>query len=379
MDFSNMTGEVADVLKNISKQSATSISTAADIPKVTRLPFGMLEMDAATNGGIPYNRISIFWGIEGSGKGNLAYNNIRESQRLNPRKVTVFIDAEGTFDPEWAAKFGINLEMLIVFKPETGEDAVDAIIAFLKAEEVDLVVVDSLPALITTRELERSVDTAEVGGNALLIKRLMVKAVAVLSHEEGRGHKIALVCINQVRLKIGQMHGNPEDMPCGKAPKFFSSLIIKLYAKDVYDKAINADKAAFRDTNVTITKSKVLVNARTTTYKMALIETDDTPVGRCDSWNAANNYLKSFGYIEKSKSGYLLYLSGKDSEPVEYDRLMDIKDSYRADPEFAHLLNSLIFKEMSGSATLVKAKEESDSPEPAKVFLKFGKGNSSDE
>ena len=206
-DFSKVTGELGDVLKNISKQSATSISTASDVPKLTRLPFGMLEMDAVTNGGIPYNRISIFWGIEGSGKGNLAYNNIRESQRLNPNKVSVFIDAEGTFDPEWAEKFGINLDMLIIFKPQTGEDAVDAIISFLEAVEVDLVVVDSLPALVMTRELERSVDTAEVGGNALLIKRLMVKAVAVLSKEEGRGHKVALVCINQVRLKIGQMHG----------------------------------------------------------------------------------------------------------------------------------------------------------------------------
>lgn len=367
-DFPMMGGELGNVLKNISKQSATSISTASNVPSLSRLPFGMLEMDAATNGGIPYNRISIFWGIEGSGKGNLAYNNIRESQRLNPRKVVVFIDAEGTFDPDWAAKFGINLDMLIVFKPQTGEDAVDAIISFLKAEEVDLVVVDSLPALITTRELERSADTAEVGGNALLIKRLMVKAVAVLSHEEGRGHKVALLCINQVRLKIGQMHGNPEDMPCGKAPKFFSSMIIKLYAKDVHDKAINADKAAFRDTNVTITKSKVLVNARTTTYKMALIATDDTLVGRCDSWNAVNNYLKNFGYIEKSKSGYLLYVAGKNEDPVEYDRLMDIKDSYRADADFAQLLHTLIFNEMSGEAKLVEVKDE-----PVKGLLKIRK------
>lgn len=370
-NFSILDGEVGNVLKNITKQSPTSISTADNVPKLTRLPFGMLEMDAATNGGIPYNRISIYWGIEGSGKGNLAYNNIRESQRINPRKVVVFVDAEGTFDPSWAEKFGINLEMLIIFKPETGEDAVDAIIAFLKAEEVDLVVVDSLPALVTTRELERSVDTAEVGGNSLLIKRLMVKAVAVLSQEEGRGHRVALVCINQVRLKIGQMHGNPEDMPCGKAPKFFSSLIIKLYAKDVHDKAINADKAAFRETNVTITKSKVLINARTTTYKMALIETEDTPIGRCDSWNAVNNYLKSFGYIEKGKNNYLLYLGGKDKDPVEYDRLMDIKDSYRSDPDFAQVLHSLIFTEMSGEATLVKAKEE-----PVQGLLKIKKATS---
>ncbi len=371
-DFPMMGGELGNVLKNISKQSATSISTASNVPSLSRLPFGMLEMDAATNGGIPYNRISIFWGIEGSGKGNLSYNNIRESQRLNPNKVVVFIDAEGTFEPDWAAKFGINLEMLIIFKPQTGEDAVDAIISFLKAEEVDLVVVDSLPALITTRELERSADTAEVGGNALLVKRLMVKAVAVLSHEEGRGHKVALLCINQVRLKIGQMHGNPEDMPCGKAPKFFSSMIIKLYAKDVHDKAINPDKAAFRDTNVTITKSKVLVNARTTTYKMALIATDDTLVGRCDSWNSVNNYLKNFGYIEKSKNGYLLYVAGKNEDPVEYDRLMDIKESYRADADFAQLLHTLIFNEMSGEAKLIDANPTLKT-EPVKGLLKIRK------
>lgn len=372
-DLSSIKGELGEVLKKISKHSVNSISLASSVPQIKRLPFGLFEMDTLTNGGMPYNRITTVWGIEGSGKGNLVFNAIRMSQMMNPRKVQVWVDAEGTFDPTWAIRFGINLDFLIVYKPPTGEDACDAIEAFTKADEVDMVVVDSLPALVPVRELERSMDTAEVGGNALLIRRLTNKLVTALTGEEARGHEVLVVYINQVRFKIGQMHGNPESMPCGIAPRFFSSLIIKLYAKDVFDKAINAEKASFRETNVTLTKSKVFVNGRTTVYKIALIATDDIPVGRCDSWNAVNNYLKNFGLIEKVKEGYELFVQGKGKKPVVYERLMDVKAAYQIDPAFANLLHNLIATEMSGEATYIEDKKDTAPKNPLKLTM--GKAN----
>lgn len=335
-------GELGEVIKRIAKNKPDLVTKANNIPHIKRLPFGMFELDYATRGGIPYNRITMFWGIESSGKSTKTYLLIRMSQKLYPRKFQAYIDAESTFDPSWAEAYGVDLDRLLVIRPESGEQASEVLEAMIKTLEIDLIVVDSLPALLPMREMERDMETAEVGGNALLVRRMTTKTVAFLATEQLRGHDVAVVFINQVRLKIGQLHGNPETMPCGQAPKFYSSLIIKFYAKDVVDKSIHPEKPAYRDTIATITKSKVLINSKKTDYKIAMIDNGVQGLGETDSFNAVNGYLKNFGFVEKVKEGYALYEDGLDQEPTIYEKVGDIKDLYQTDKMFANKLHSLV-------------------------------------
>lgn len=335
-------GEIGEVMKRVAKKNPNLVAKANQIPEVKRLPFGMFELDYATRGGIPFNRITTFWGMESSGKTTHTYLLIRMAQYLHPNTIQVYIDVESTFDPQWAMQLGIDLDRLLVIKPEYGEQAVELAEAFIKTMEVSLLIIDSLPAILPTRELERDAETAEVGGNALLIRRMTTKIVAFLSQEQQRGHEIAVVYINQVRLKIGQLHGNPETMPCGQAPKFYASLVIKFYAKDVIDKTVNPDKATYRDTIATISKSKILINSKKTEYRLAMIETDFQQVGETDSFNSVNGYLKAFGLVEKEKDGYHLYENGRDNDPVVYNKLSDIKELYQMDKLFATKLHDLI-------------------------------------
>jgi recombination protein RecA len=188
--------------------------------KVAGIPTGSLSLDMALGGaGIPRGRVTELFGPESSGKTTLALHVIASAQRAGG--VAAFIDAEHALDTTWAKRLGVDVSGMLVSQPDTGEQALEIVEMLVRSNSVDVIVVDSVAALTPTVEIEGQMGDRHVGLQARLMSQAMRKLTAVI----GRS-KTALIFINQIRMKIGVMFGNPETTPGGRALKFYSSVRI---------------------------------------------------------------------------------------------------------------------------------------------------------
>ena len=182
------------------------------------IPTGNLLIDRALGvGGLPRGRIVEVYGPESSGKTTLTLTAIAQAQQRGG--LAAFIDVEHALDPQYARKLGVNLDDLLVSQPSSGEEALQICEALVRSNAIDVVVLDSVAALVTKQELEGEIGDSTVGTQARLMSAAMRKLTALIS-------KARTVCIftNQIREKIGVMFGNPETTPGGRALKFFSSV-----------------------------------------------------------------------------------------------------------------------------------------------------------
>jgi len=186
------------------------------------IPSGSLALDLALGvGGIPRSRITEIFGPEASGKTTLAQHIIAEAQRSGG--MAAYIDAEHALDPSYAANCGVNVEELLISQPDTGEQALEICEALVRSSAIDVIVIDSVAALVPRAEIEGDMGEPQVGLQA----RLMSQALRKLAAAIGRSGT-AVVFINQLREKVGIMFGNPEVTPGGRALKFYSSVRIDL-------------------------------------------------------------------------------------------------------------------------------------------------------
>ena len=210
-------------LKQIEKSfGAGSIMKLAgeDIQGVPGISTGALSLDIALGGrGIPRGRVCELFGPEGSGKTTVALHVIASAQKDGG--VAAFIDAEHALDPTWARRLGVNLENLLVSQPDTGEQALEICEMLVRSNAVDVVVVDSVAALIPRAEIEGEMGDQHVGLQARLMSQAMRKLTGAISKS-----RTSVIFINQIRMKIGVMFGNPETTPGGNALKFYSSVRI---------------------------------------------------------------------------------------------------------------------------------------------------------
>ncbi len=192
--------------------------------KVDVIPTGSLSLDIALGiGGYPRGRIVEIYGAEASGKTTVALHAIAEAQKAGG--IAAFVDAEHALDPSYAARLGVDLDSLYISQPDTGEQALDIVEKLVSSGAVDLVVVDSVAALVPRSEIEGTIDDQGVGVQA----RLMSRAIRRLTGVVARSHAI-VIFINQIRHKI-QAYGNPETTPGGLALKFAASVRISVHAK----------------------------------------------------------------------------------------------------------------------------------------------------
>jgi recombination protein RecA len=178
---------------------------------------GSLSLDLALGGqGIPSGRVAEIFGPESSGKTTLALHVVAQAQRNGG--IAAFIDAEHALDPGWAKKLGVQLETLLVSQPGCGEEAMHIAELLIKSNSVDVIVIDSVAALVPKKELEGEIGDSHVGLQARLMSQSLRKLTGVISKS-----KTCVIFINQIREKIGVMFGNPETTPGGRALKFYSS------------------------------------------------------------------------------------------------------------------------------------------------------------
>ena len=209
---------ITQIEKNVGKGSIMRMGQDAARVNIGAIPTGAMNLDAAVGiGGIPRGRITEIYGPESSGKTTLALHVAANAQKLGG--VSAFIDAEHALDVEYAKRLGVDLENLLVSQPDTGEQALEIAEILVRSGAVDVIVVDSVAALVPRAEIEGDMGDAHVGLQA----RLMSQALRKLAGSINRS-RTSVIFINQLREKIGVMFGNPETTTGGRALKFYSSV-----------------------------------------------------------------------------------------------------------------------------------------------------------
>jgi recombination protein RecA len=212
------------------------------------IPTGSIALDLALGiGGLPRGRVVEIYGPESSGKTTLALHAIAEAQKLGG--TAAFVDVEHALDPNYAAALGVDLENLLVSQPDTGEQALEIAEMLVRSNAVDVVVVDSVAALVTKAELEGDMGDAHVGLQARLMSQALRKLTACISRS-----KTVMIFINQLREKVGVMFGSPETTSGGRALKFYAS--VRLDVRKLEQIKVGTDVVGSR-TRVKVVKNKV--------------------------------------------------------------------------------------------------------------------------
>ncbi len=209
---------MGQIEKQFGKGAIMRLGQKGAIAPIDSIPTGSISLDYALGiGGVPRGRVIEIFGPESSGKTTLALQIIAQAQRLGG--MAAFVDAEHALDANYAVKLGVTLDDLLVSQPDNGEQALEIVEVLVRSGSIDVVVVDSVAALVPRAEIEGEMGDAQVGLQARLMSQALRKLTGVVSKS-----KTALVFINQLREKIGVMFGNPETTTGGRALKFYSSV-----------------------------------------------------------------------------------------------------------------------------------------------------------
>ena len=209
---------VAAIEKNYGKGSIMKLGDSCANIDIEAIPTGSISLDVALGvGGVPRGRIIEIYGPESSGKTTVALHMIAEAQKRNG--IAGFIDAEHALDPQYAKKIGVDIDNLYISQPDNGEQALEIAETMIRSGALDIVIVDSVAALVPKAEIEGDMDDQQVGLHARLMSKAMRKLTGVINRSN-----CAVVFINQLREKVGIMFGNPEVTTGGRALKFYSSV-----------------------------------------------------------------------------------------------------------------------------------------------------------
>lgn len=214
---------------------------------VETIPTGSLSLDLALGGGIPKGRIVEIYGPESSGKTTLALHAVAEVQKSGG--LAAFIDAEHAVDPEYAAKIGVNLDDLLISQPDTGEQALEICETLVRSSAVDVVVIDSVAALVPRAEIEGDMGDSHMGLQARLMSQALRKLTGVIAKS-----KTTVIFINQLRMKIGVMFGNPETTSGGNALKYYSSVRLDIRRTEAIK---DGDNVIGNHVKVKVVKNKI--------------------------------------------------------------------------------------------------------------------------
>jgi len=289
-----------DTLKAIqTKFGEGAIMKFGDSPKVdiNTIPTGSIGLDMALGvGGIPRGRIIEIFGPESSGKTTLSLHIVAEAQKKGG--VCAYIDAEHAMDPEYTKKLGVNIDNLLISQPDTGEEALEIVESLVRTGKIDVIVIDSVAALTPRDEIEGDMGAYHVGKQARLMSQALRKLTAIVAKS-----KTVVIFINQIRMQIGIMFGNPETTTGGKALKFYTSVRLDIRRIAQIKKG---DDIIGNRTRVKVVKNKVAAPFKKTEFDIIYnegISREGEIIALGEKFEILEKKGNSYSYTPVSKSG----------------------------------------------------------------------------
>ena len=253
--FKALENAMRQIEKDFGKGAIMKLGEAAAKMNIEVIPTGSLPLDIALGvGGVPRGRVIEIFGPESSGKTTVALHIIAEAQKLDG--IAAFIDAEHALDPVYAKKLGVDIDNLLISQPDNGEQALEIAEALVRSAAIDVIVIDSVAALVPKNEIEGDMGDSHVGLHARLMSQALRKLTGIISKS-----RTTAIFINQIREKVGVMFGNPETTTGGRALKFYSSVRLDVRKADTLKQG--------NDVVGTRTKVKVVKNKVAPPFKQA--------------------------------------------------------------------------------------------------------------
>ena len=246
---------IAQITKQFGDGSIMKLGENHNV-NIELIPSGSLSLDLALGGGYPKGRIIEIYGPESSGKTTLALHAIAEVQKTGGQAA--FIDAEHALDPSYAEKIGVQIDNLLISQPDNGEQALEICETLVRSNAVDLIVVDSVAALGPQAEIDGDMGDAQMGLQARLMSQAMRKLTAIISKS-----KATVIFINQIRMKLGVMFGNPETTTGGNALKFYASVRVDIRR---IGQIKNGEDIIGNRTKIKVVKNKIAAPFRTAEF-----------------------------------------------------------------------------------------------------------------
>jgi len=334
---------ISQIEKNYGKGSIMKMGKSKAL-EVEAIPTGSISLDMALGvGGLPRGRVIEIYGPEGGGKTTVSLHAIAEAQKKGG--IAAFIDAEHALDPIYAKRLGVDIDNLLISQPDYGEQALEIAETLIRSGAVDIIVVDSVAALVPKVEVEGEMGEVRVGLQARLMSQALRKLTAVISKS-----KTVMIFVNQLREKIGIMFGSPETTPGGRALKFYSSVRLEVRSAE---RIKEGEKVVASRTRVKVVKNKVAPPFRTASFILIHGQGISKEGDILD-------LATTLGIIEKSGSWYT-YEGSRIGQGFETSRLY-----LKNNPEVLNKIEKRIREIISEQRPGATAKEEKEMKEPAK-------------
>lgn len=294
--------EIAAVKAEINKEyGEDTVRKASRLPLFTHIPTGVFVLDLALYGGLPEQTASQIVGWESSGKTTLAYLAAAEAQRKYPNSVVIWVDTDNMFDPSYARLLGADPERIELLQPESGEQAVNGLVAMAQTIEASLVILDCIASLVPQKVIDEAAEDAHVALVARLTGRMCSKMQAAFHKERRRAHRFSFLSINQYRFKVGVMFGDPRTIPGGVQQNFFHMTRVEMSNKVKYEKIDGAEYAWENQHTFKVMKSKGGTAMRQGEFQIAIDTRHPAGFGGKIEAPTVRAFGQQFGIVQGAK------------------------------------------------------------------------------